>query len=216
MGLVIRIPFEGGIGAIEHHSESPEGYFAHTPGLRVYSPTNAHDAYWMIQEAIASDDPVIFCEPKSRYWEKGEVDLDSPARPATEAQIRRAGHDVTVVTYGASVKTSLRAAHAAAAEGRELEVIDLRSISPVDYDTLAASVEKTGRVVVVSEAPPVASVAGDIAATLSERCFYSLRAPIIRVSGYHVPYPPSRIEEEYIPNVDRILDAVDQVMGFES
>lgn len=216
MALVIRIPFEGGIGAIEHHSESPESYFAHTAGLRVYSPTNAYDAYWMIQEAIASDDPVIFCEPKSRYWEKGEVDLDVPARPATDAQIRRSGSDVTVVTYGASVKTCLRAAQAAEAEGRQLEVIDLRSISPVDYPTLAASVEKTGRVIVVSEAPPVASVAGDIAATLSEMCFYSLRAPVVRVSGYHVPYPPSRIEEEYLPNVDRILDAVDRVMEFES
>ena len=216
MALVIRIPFEGGIGAIEHHSESPESYFAHTAGLRVYSPTNAYDAYWMIQEAIASDDPVIFCEPKSRYWEKAEVDRETPARPATEAQIRRAGSDVTVVTYGASVKTCLRAAQAAEGEGRQLEVIDLRSISPVDYPTLAASVEKTGRVIVVSEAPPVASVAGDIAATLSEMCFYSLRAPIVRVSGYHVPYPPSRIEEEYLPNVDRILDAVDRVMEFES
>jgi 2-oxoisovalerate dehydrogenase E1 component beta subunit len=214
MAMVIRLPFQGGIGAIEHHSESPEAYFSHTPGLRVVSCSTPHDAYWMIQQAINSDDPIIFCEPKSRYWEKGDVDLDEPGVTMSQAVLRREGRDVTVVGYGSSVKTMMRAAEAAAAEGVSLEVIDLRSISPVDYPTLVASVEKTGRVIAVQEAPRSASVSSDIVAEITRRCFYSLRAPGLGVTGYHVPYPPARIEDEYRPSVDRILDAVDQVMEY--
>jgi pyruvate dehydrogenase E1 component beta subunit len=216
MALVIRLPFQGGIGAIEHHSESPEAYFAHTPGLRVVSCATPNDAYWMIQQAVESDDPIVFCEPKSRYWEKGEVDLDAAPHGLYDAVVRREGSDVTVVGYGASVKTMLRAAEAAEAEGTSLEVIDLRGVSPVDYPTLVASVEKTGRLVVVQEAPRTASVGSEIVAEITQRCFYSLRAPGWRVAGYHVPYPPARIEEEYRPSVDKVLDAVDQVMGFDS
>jgi pyruvate dehydrogenase E1 component beta subunit len=216
MGLVIRLPFQGGIGAIEHHSESPEAYFAHTPGLRVVSCSTPNDAYWMIQQAIESDDPIIFCEPKSRYWEKGEVDLENPPQGLYDAVVRRRGTDVTVVGYGSSVKTMLRAADAADAEGTSLEIIDLRGIAPIDFPTLVASVEKTGRLVVVQEAPRTASVSSEIVAELTERCFYSMRAPGIRVTGYHVPYPPARIEEDYRPTVDRVLDAVDRVMGYES
>jgi pyruvate dehydrogenase E1 component beta subunit len=216
MGLVIRIPFQGGIGAIEHHSESPEAYFAQTAGLRVVSCSTPNDAYWMIQQAIEHDDPIIFCEPKSRYWEKGEVDLENAPHGLFDAVVRREGADVTLVGYGSSVKTMLRAAEAAQGEGVSIEVIDARSISPLDLEVMAASLRKTGRLVVVQEAPHSASVGSEIVAELSERCFYSLRAPAIRVSGYHVPYPPSRIEDEYRPNVDRILDAVDRVMGFES
>lgn len=216
MSLVIRLPFQGGIGAIEHHSESPEAYFAHTPGLRVVSCSTPNDAYWMIQQAITSNDPVIFCEPKSRYWEKGEVDLDEAPHGLYDAVVRREGTDVTVVGYGSSVKTILRAADVAAGEGTSLEVIDLRGIAPIDFATLSASLEKTGRLVVVQEAPRTASVGSEIVAELTERCFYSLRAPGLRVAGYHVPYPPARIEEEYRPSVDRVLDAVDRVMGFES
>lgn len=214
MAMVIRIPYAGGIGAIEHHSESIEAYFAHTAGLRVWSPANAHDAYWMIQEAVASDDPVIFCEPKRRYWEKGDVDFANPAPPANRAMVREAGQDVTVVTYGPSVHTALRAAEAARGEGRSLEVIDLRSVAPIDTDTITASVKKTGRLVVIAEAPRTSSVASDIVARIAETAFYSLRAPGLVVSGYHVPYPPSRIEESYLPTVDRILDAVDHVMEY--
>ncbi len=210
------MPFQGGIGAIEHHSESPEAYFAHTPGLRVVSCSTPNDAYWMIQQAIESNDPIIFCEPKSRYWEKGEVDLDNPPHGLYDAVVRREGTDVTVVGYGSSVKTMLRAADAAALEGTSLEVIDLRGIAPIDFATLVASLEKTGRLVVVQEAPRTASVGSEIVAELTERCFYSLRAPGVRVTGYHVPYPPARIEEEYRPSVDRVLDAVDRVMGYES
>ena len=216
MGLVIRLPFQGGIGAIEHHSESPEAYFAHTAGLRVVACATPNDAYWMIQQSVEHDDPIIFCEPKSRYWEKGEVDLDGPARGLFEAEVRREGTDVTVVAYGSMVKTALRAAETAAGEGVSLEVVDARSLAPLDLDTIAASVEKTGRLVTVHEAPHTASLGAEIVAAITERCFYSLRAPGLRVAGYHVPYPPTRIEEEYRPSVDRVLDAVDRVMGFES
>jgi 2-oxoisovalerate dehydrogenase E1 component subunit beta len=216
MGLVIRLPFQGGIGAIEHHSESPEAYFAHTAGLRVVSCSTPHDAYWMIQQSIEHDDPIIFCEPKSRYWEKGDVDLDAPTRGLFDAEVRREGDDVTVVAYGAMVKTALRAAEAAAGEGVSVEVIDARSLAPLDVETMAASLEKTGRLVTVGESPHTASIGSEIVATLSERCFYSLRAPGVRVSGYHVPYPPSRIEEDYRPTPDRVLDAIDRVMGFDS
>ncbi len=216
MAIVIRIPFGGQIGAIEHHSESPEGYFAHTAGLRVVSPTTPNDAYWMIQQAITHGDPIIFCEPKCRYWEKGEVDLDRPPRGLFDAHVAREGTDVTVIAYGPSVRTAVRAAEAASAEGRSVEVIDARSIAPLDFPPMVASVQKTGRLVVVAEAPANASVASEVVARLTEECFYSLRAPALRVTGYHTPYPPSRVEEEYLPNIDRILDAVDRVMGFES
>jgi pyruvate dehydrogenase E1 component beta subunit len=170
----------------------------------------------MIQQAIEHDDPIIFCEPKSRYWEKGEVDLEHPPHGLFDAVVRREGTDVTLIGYGATVKTLLRSAQVAEGEGVSVEVIDARSIAPLDLDVMVASLRKTGRLVVVQEAPHTASVGSEIVAELSERCFYSLRAPGIRVSGYHVPYPPSRIEDEYRPNVDRILDAIDRVMGFES
>ena len=214
MGLVIRLPFQGGIGAIEHHSESPEAYFVHTAGLRVVACSTPNDAYWMIQQSIEHDDPGIFCEPKSRYWEKGEVDLDNPPRGLFDAEVRREGSDVTVVAYGSMVKTALRAAEAAAGEGVSVEVIDARSLSPLDLDPMISSVEKTGRLVVVQEATKSASVGSEIVAELTERCFYSLRAPGVRVSGYHVPYPPSRIEDAFRPNVDRVLDGIDRVMGY--
>jgi len=216
MGLVIRLPFQGGIGAIEHHSESPEAYFAHTGGLRVVSCSTPNDAYWMIQQAIEHDDPIIFCEPKSRYWEKGEVDIDQAPNGLFDAVVRREGTDITVIGYGSTVKTILRAADTALTEGVSIEVIDARSLSPLDLEPMVRSVEKTGRFVTVHEAPHMASIGSEIVAELTQRCFYSLRAPGIRVSGYHVPYPPTRIEEDYRPTVDRVLDAVDRVMGFES
>ncbi|MEI8127491.1 MAG: alpha-ketoacid dehydrogenase subunit beta [Actinomycetota bacterium] len=216
MGLVIRIPFGGGIGAIEHHSESPEAYFAHTSGLRVVSPSTPDDAYWMIQEAIRHDDPIIFCEPKCRYWEKGEVDVTASTHGLFDAVVRRLGEDVTIVTYGPSVHTALRAAQAAAGEGISLEVIDARSLAPLDFPVMMRSLEKTGRLIVVHEAGHNVSISSEIVAQLTESCFYSLRAPALRVTGFNTPYPPSRVEKEYLPSVDRILDAVDRVMGFES
>ncbi len=212
--IVIRIPVGGGIGAVEHHSESNEAYFAHTAGLRVVCCSNAEDAYWMVQQAVESDDPVLFYEPKRRYWDKGEVDSDSAPRGLFEAAVRREGTDVTLLAYGPMVKTCLQAAQAAEEEGRSLEVIDLRSLSPLDIDTLSASVEKTGRVVVVHEAPTFLGMGAEIAAELQQRCFYHLEAPVLRVGGYDLPYPPSRLEEEFLPDLDRVLDAVDRSLAY--
>ncbi|HEX5533534.1 MAG TPA: alpha-ketoacid dehydrogenase subunit beta [Actinomycetales bacterium] len=215
MPVVIRVPFGGGIGAVEHHSESPEAYFAHTPGLRVVSCSNPADAYWMIQQAIASDDPVMFFEPKRRYHEKAvEVDLDTPPGPLYSARVAREGEHVTVACYGPMVKTALEAAAAAAEEGKSLEVIDLRSLSPIDWATLEASVLKTGRLVVVHEAPVVLGLGSEISARITEDCFYALEAPVLRVGGFAIPYPASRVEEEYLPDLDRILDAVDRSLAY--
>ncbi|GAA2736152.1 alpha-ketoacid dehydrogenase subunit beta [Pedococcus aerophilus] len=212
--MVIRIPVGGGIGAVEHHSESNEAYFAHTAGLKVVCCSNAEDAYWMIQQAIESDDPVLFYEPKRRYWDKGEVDETAASRPLLEAQVVREGTDATLVAYGPMVKTCLQAAEAAAAEGKNLEVIDLRTLSPLDLDTVAASVEKTGRTVVVHEASTFLGMGAEIAAALQQRCFYHLEAPVLRVGGYNLPYPPSKLEEEFLPDLDRVLDAVDRSLAF--
>ncbi len=212
MPITIRIPFGGGIGAVEHHSESPEAYFAHTAGLKVVSCSNPSDAYWMIQQAVRADDPVIFFEPKRRYWTKGELDLTP--YPLHKARIVRPGRDVTIVAYGPMVVTALESAAAAADEGRELEVIDLRSISPLDTATVVESVRRTGRLVVVHEAAVSHGVGAEIAARVQEKAFYSLEAPVLRVCGFDTPYPPSRLEEDWLPSVDRILDAVDRTLEY--
>ncbi|PPA60344.1 alpha-ketoacid dehydrogenase subunit beta [Micromonospora chalcea] len=215
--MVIRIPFGGGIGAVEHHSESPEAYFAHTAGLKVVSCANPQDAYVMIQQAIASDDPVVFLEPKRRYWEKGPVDLDAPiadAYPLHSARVARPGTDATVLAYGPMVRTALDAATAAAEDGRELEVIDLRTISPLDLTAAYESVRRTGRCVVVHEAPGNLGLGSEIAARITEECFYSLESPVLRVTGFDTPYPAARVEEEYLPDLDRVLDAVDRTFGW--
>lgn len=214
MPIVIRIPFGGGIGSIEHHSESPEAYFAHTPGLRVVAPSTPNDAYWMIQEAIASDDPVIFFEPKSRYFAKGEVDFSAPVAPLHASRVARVGSDVTLVGYGAMVDTMLHAAELASQEGTSIEVIDVRSISPLDFAPILESVRKTGRLVVAQEAYGFVSVASEIAATVAEKAFYSLEAPVLRVAAFDTPYPPSKLENKYVPDADRILEAVDRSLAF--
>ncbi|SEP01143.1 alpha-ketoacid dehydrogenase subunit beta [Trujillonella endophytica] len=214
MPVVVRIPFGGGIGAVEHHSESPEAYFAHTPGLKVVAVSNPVDAYWGIQQAIAAPDPVIFLEPKRRYWEKAEVDLDATPEPLFGSRVVRRGDDVTVLAYGPMVKTALQAAEAAAEEGRSLEVVDLRTLSPLDLDPVVASVRRTGRCVVVHEAQVTLGMGAEIAARVTEACFHSLEAPVLRVGGWDVPYPPARMEEEYLPDLDRVLDAVDRAMAF--
>ncbi|HEY3736474.1 MAG TPA: alpha-ketoacid dehydrogenase subunit beta [Jatrophihabitans sp.] len=211
--ITIRIPFGGGIGAIEHHSESPEAYFAHTPGLRVVACSGPADAYWMLRQAITSDDPVIFFEPKRRYHSAKE-ELAPEAYPLFNAKVLRPGRDVTVVTYGAMVGMALDAAEVAAGEGRDLEVIDLRSISPLDTATVLESVRRTGRLVIVHEASRSFGVGAEIAARVQEQAFYSLEAPVLRITGYDTPYPPSRIENEWLPNIDRVLDAVDRAMEF--
>jgi pyruvate dehydrogenase E1 component beta subunit len=216
--VVIRVPYGGGIGAVEHHSESPEVLFAHTPGLRVVTPATPADAYTMIQEAIASPDPVIFFEPKGRYWDKGDVAVGPPAASAASgldtAQVVRAGTDLTLVAYGPTVATALKAAEVAAGEGTSLEVVDLRAISPLDTATVADSVRKTGRCVVVHEAPVLYGAGAEVAARITEACFYHLSAPVLRVGGFHTPYPVARIEHDYLPSVDRVLDAVDRAIAF--
>ncbi|WP_336500520.1 alpha-ketoacid dehydrogenase subunit beta [Microbacterium paraoxydans] len=212
--VVIRIPYGGHIGAVEHHQESPEAYFTHTPGLRVVSPSTANDAYWMIQEAIASDDPVIFLEPKSRYWPKGEVELDASAVPLHSSRVVRTGTDVTLVGHGAMVTTLLQAAALAEAEGTSCEVVDVRSLSPVDYEPILGSVRKTGRMVYAQEAPGFTSLGSEIAATVMERAFYALEAPVLRVSGYDTPFPPAKLEGAYLPDADRILEAVDRSLAY--
>lgn len=214
MPIVIRVPYGGHIGAVEHHQESPEAYFAHTPGLRVVAPSTPNDAYWMIQQAIASPDPVLFFEPKAKYWQKGEVDPSAPSAPLHATRVAREGTDVTVVGHGAMVTTLLQAAEVAQSEGVSLEVVDLRSVSPIDYEPLLASVRKTGRVVVAQEAQGGASVGGEIAAHIGEHAFYSLQAPVLRVSGYDVPFPPAKLEGIYLPDADRVLEAVDRTMHY--
>jgi pyruvate dehydrogenase E1 component beta subunit len=212
--LTIRIPFGGGVGAVEHHCESPEAYFAHTAGLRVVTPSNAADGYRMIQQAIASDDPVVFFEPKRRYWEKGEVADDEALNdvPLHRAAVRRVGTALTIAAYGPMVATALDAARIAEEEGTSLEVIDLRSLSPIDFETIEASVRKTGRLVVAHEASVFCGLGAEIAARVSEHCFFHLEAPVRRVGGFAAPYPASRIEQHYVPDADRILHEVDRCL----
>jgi pyruvate dehydrogenase E1 component beta subunit len=212
--IVIRIPYGGHIGAIEHHQESPEAYFTHTSGLRVVSPATPNDGYHMIQQAIQSNDPVVFLEPKARYWPKSDVDTAGTPAPLHESRVVRTGTDVTVVGHGAMVAMLLDAAEVAAGEGISLEVVDLRSLSPIDYAPILASVEKTGRLIVAQEAPGGTSLGSEIAATVAERAFYYLEAPVMRVSGFDVPFPPAHLESLFLPDVDRILDAVDRARGY--
>jgi 2-oxoisovalerate dehydrogenase E1 component beta subunit len=212
--VVIRIPFGGGIGAVEHHSESPEAYFTHTAGLRVVACSNPADAYTMIQEAVRCDDPVIFFEPKRRYWDKADVDLLAPGVPLDRARVVRQGTDVTLIAYGPMVKTCLEVATAAEDDGRSLEIIDLRSLNPLDMGVVAESVRRTGRCVIVHEAPIFTGFGAEVAARVGERCFYHLESPVLRVGGFSTPYPPSRLEEHYLPDLDRVLDAVDRVFTY--
>ncbi|MEV7228293.1 alpha-ketoacid dehydrogenase subunit beta [Polymorphospora sp. NPDC051019] len=211
--IVIRIPFGGGIGAVEHHSESPEAYFAHTAGLKVVSCSSPQDAYTMIRQSIASDDPVVFLEPKRRYWEKGPVDTEADY-PLHASRVVRPGTDATILAYGPMVRTALDAAAAAAEDGRDLEVVDLRTLSPLDLAAVYDSVRRTGRCVVVHEAPSNVGLGAEIAARVTEKCFYSLEAPVLRVAGFDTPYPASRVEEDYLPDLDRVLDAVDRTFGW--
>ncbi|MEW9528629.1 alpha-ketoacid dehydrogenase subunit beta [Microbispora sp. NPDC049125] len=212
--VVVRIPFGGGIGAVEHHSESPEAYFTHTAGLRVVACSNPADAYTMIQEAVRCDDPIIFFEPKRRYWDKAEVDLLGSGLPLDRARVVRKGRDATLIAYGPMVKTCVEAASAVEEDGRDLEVIDLRSLNPLDMDVVTDSVRRTGRCVVVHEAPVFTGFGAELAARITESCFYHLEAPVLRVGGFSTPYPPSRLEDHYLPDLDRVLDAVDRSFAY--
>ncbi|MCI9889944.1 alpha-ketoacid dehydrogenase subunit beta [Micrococcales bacterium 31B] len=214
MPITIRVPFGGGIGAAEHHSESPEAYFLHTSGLRVIAVSDPQQAYDGIQQAIASNDPVLYFEPKRRYHMKGEVDENPPeVTPLDRARVLREGRDVTLATYGPLVSTALDAATAAAGEGIDLEVIDLRSLAPLDVDTVAASVRKTGRLVVTHEAAQSAGIGAELVSCITERCFYYLESAPVRVTGHDIPYPPSKLEQHHLPDLDRMLDGVDRALG---
>jgi 2-oxoisovalerate dehydrogenase E1 component beta subunit len=212
--VTVRIPYGGGIGAVEHHSESPEAYWAHTAGLKVMTPGTPDDGYAMMREAIAMDDPVIFLEPKRRYWMKSDAELPVTTQPARDAVVRREGTDVSVFCYGPMVRTALEAADAAADEGWSLEVVDLRSLSPLDTAAIVASVERTGRAIVVHEAAMTLGMGAEIAARIQERAFYHLEAPVLRATGYDTPYPPAKLEEFWLPDVDRILDLVERSMAY--
>ena len=214
LGVTVRIPYGGGIGAVEHHSESPEAYFAHTAGLKVVSPATPSDAYSLLRESIIAPDPVIFLEPKRRYWMKEEADLPVRTPPIGRAAVRRPGTTATLVAYGPMVRTCLEAAESAQDEGWDLEVIDLRSLNPFDSDTVVGSVRKTGRAVVVHEAQVFAGFGAEVAARVTELAFYHLQAPVLRVGGFDIPYPAAKLEEFHLPDVDRILDAVERSLGF--
>jgi pyruvate dehydrogenase E1 component beta subunit len=209
--LVIRIPYAGGIGGVEHHCDSSEAYYAHTPGLKVVTPATVEDAYSLLREAIDDPDPVVFMEPKKLYWSKSDIEHLERTDPFGRAAVRRPGRDATVVAYGPSVPVALEAAQAAADEGWDLEVIDLRTIVPFDDLTVSASVRRTGRCIVISEAAGFAGVGAEIAARVQERCFHSLQAPVLRVTGFDIPYPPPMLEHHHLPNVDRVLDALDRL-----
>jgi 2-oxoisovalerate dehydrogenase E1 component beta subunit len=207
--IVIRIPYAGGIGGVEHHSDSSEAYWTHTPGLTVVTPSNPADAYSMLREAIESDDPVIFLEPKSRYWSKDAVELPARTAPMTKAVVLREGTDVTLIAYGPTVKTALEAAELATAEGLSIEVVDLRSLSPFDDETVGNSVRKTSRAAVIHEASQFGGYGAEVAARLSERHFFSLSAPILRVAGFDIPFPSPKLEEYHLPTAERVLAALD-------
>lgn len=211
--VVIRIPAGGGIGAVEHHSESNEAYFAHTAGLRVVSCSSPHDGHWMLRQAVNCDDPVIFYEPKRRYWTKAEIagtSDDQRVLPLDRARIARPGRDLTLLTYGGMVQTCLQAANVASNEGHDIEVVDLRTLSPLDLETVSGSVNKTGRCVVAHEAPTFVGLGAEIGSAVTERCFFRLEAPVLRIGGFNMPYPPAKFEDEYLPALDRVLDAVDR------
>jgi pyruvate dehydrogenase E1 component beta subunit len=212
MPIVMRIPCGGGIGAAEHHSESPEAYYAHTSGLKVVIPSSPIDAFNLLVRAIEDPDPVIFFEPKGRYWSKESGDLEPNGLPIGKSRVVREGSHGTLVAWGGMVHRCLEAASAAAEDGVELEVLDLRSLVPLDVDGLVASARKTGRVVVVHEAPMTAGFGGEVVARVVEEAFDHLEAPVLRVTGYDIPYPPATVEEHYLPSVERILLAVQRTL----
>jgi 2-oxoisovalerate dehydrogenase E1 component beta subunit len=212
--ITIRIPFGGGIGAVEHHSESPENFFAHVAGLKVVSPGTPSDGYSLLRESISSPDPVIFFEPKRRYWLKEDAELPATTEPIGKAVVRRQGTTATLFAYGPMVKTCMETAQAAEAEGWDLEVVDLRSLNPFDAATVVESVKKTGHAIVVHEAQVFSGFGAEVAAQVAERAFYHLEAPVLRVGGFDIPYPAAKLEEFFLPDVDRILDAVDRSLSF--
>ncbi|RKT89157.1 pyruvate dehydrogenase E1 component beta subunit [Saccharopolyspora antimicrobica] len=216
MPITLRLPSFGGIRAPEHHSESLEALFAHVPGLKVVSPSTPSEGYHLLRQAIADPDPVIFLEPKPRYWQRESFDPTEPVEvlPPGTSRVVREGKHATLVAWGAMVARCKQVAELAAEDGVELEVLDLRWLKPIDTDGLAASVAKTRRAVVVHEAPLTAGLGGEVSALVTERCFGDLRAPVQRVTGYDVPVPSGELEDQYLPSVDRILTAVQTTLEY--
>ncbi|WP_394350111.1 alpha-ketoacid dehydrogenase subunit beta [Streptomonospora sp. PA3] len=221
MPVTVRVPSFGGIRAPEHHGESLEAVFAHVPGLKVAAPSDAPDAYRMLLQSIRSDDPVVFLEPKARYWDRGPGP-SGPEAPGPEApgelpvgasRVVRSGRHATLVAWGAMVHRCLRAAELAAEDGVDLEVVDLRWLKPIDAAGLAESVRRTRRAVVVHEAPLTAGLGGEVSALITEGAFSRLAAPVQRVAGFDVPYPAGPLEPQYLPTLDRILSAVQRTFG---
>ncbi len=214
MPITIRIPSFGGIRGKEHHGESPETYYVHTAGLKVLVPSSALDAYRLLRLAIADPDPVIVLEPKSRYWSKetGELSMEGPG--IGEGRIVRDGDWCTVVTYGAMVSRCLDAADVLSSEGVEVRIVDLRSLSPLDLPLIGLCVRETGRVVVVHEAHLTLGMGAEIAARVMEEAFDHLEAPVARVTGWDVPYPPASLEQHYVPSVERIAEAVRRTVKY--
>ncbi len=212
--VVVRIPYGGGIGAVEHHSESPEAFFSHVAGLKIVSPGTPSDGYSLLRRSIDSPDPVIFFEPKRRYWLKEDAELPVTTEPFGTAVVRRQGTTATLLAYGPMVRTALDTAKAAEEEGWDLEVVDLRTLNPFDAETVVASVRKTGHAVVIHEAQVFAGFGAEVAAQITERAFYDLEAPVLRVGGFDVPYPAAKLEEFFLPDTDRILDAVERSLSF--
>ncbi|QVI29874.1 alpha-ketoacid dehydrogenase subunit beta [Mycolicibacterium neoaurum] len=213
MPVTVRIPSFGGIGAVEHHSESTETYWLHTAGLKVVVPSTPSDAYWLLRQSISCPDPIVYLEPKRRYWTRGIVDTEAAELPFGRAAIRRRGEHVTVLTYGGLVDVALNAAESAAEQGVGVEVVDLRTLNPLDFGTIADSVRRTGRCVVMHEGPRTLGFGAELAARISEELFYDLEAPVLRATGFDTPYPPARLEKLWLPGVDRLLDCVEKVMA---
>lgn len=213
MPITLRMPSYGGIRAPELHGESTETFWAHVAGLKVVSPADAHQAYHLLRAAIQDPDPVIFMEPKSRYWQKSAVD-PTDSGGATGARIVRPGKHLTILTWGAMVGRALQTAEAAAEDGVQIEVVDLRWLSPIDTATIVESVGRTRRAVVVHEAARTAGLGAEVSARVTERLFDTLRAPVERVTGYDVPTPSGALEDEQIPTVHRILLGVQRVLEY--
>jgi pyruvate dehydrogenase E1 component beta subunit len=212
--VVVRMPIGGGIKGGHYHSQSPEAFFTHVPGLKVVCPSNPVDAKGLLASAIRGEDPVIFMEPKQRYrWPKAEVPAGEYTIPLGEAKVVREGRQVTVIAWSAMVLTALEAAEKGAERGFDLEVIDLRTLVPFDLERILASVKKTGRVVIVHEAPRTSGFGGELAATIQEKAILHLEAPILRVTGFDTPFPYT-LEHEYLPDANRVLDAVERVVNF--
>jgi len=214
MPIVIRIPSFGGIKGKEHHGESPETYYAHTAGLKVVVPSEPLDAYRLLRLSIEDPDPVVFLEPKSRYWPKASGELTTEGAAIGRARVLREGEDCAIVAYGAMVHRAMQAADRLSERGVQARVIDLRSLVPLDVETLAAAARDTGRVVVAHEAPLTLGFGAEVAARVMEEAFDSLEAPVMRVAGYDTPYPPASLEDRWLPDAERIVAAVLEAVAY--